>query len=150
MDTMIRLHHDFKEFLRLLEANDVKYLLVGGYAVGFYGYPRPTGDLDIWVARDRKNAEKLVVVLKDFGFASPDLSEELFTLDKSIVRLGVPPYKLELITHIDGVEFVKCYPKRVVSEIDGVSVSLIGLDDLKTNKKASGRAKDVNDLENLP
>src|SRR5688572_17444830 len=115
MDTTIRLHQDFKEFLRLLEANDVQYLLVGGYAVGFYGYPRPTGDLDIWVSRDKANAEKLVAVFRDFGFESPDLSAELFTLKKSIVRMGVPPYKLEIITHIDGVDFEECYPKRVMS-----------------------------------
>jgi hypothetical protein len=150
MDTTIRLHHDFKEFLKLLEANDVQYLLVGGYAVGFYGYPRPTGDLDIWVARDRTNAEKLVGVVRKFGFATPELSEEVFTLVKSIVRMGIPPYKLEIITHIDGVEFSKCYANRVISEIDSVRVSLISLGDLKINKKASGRAKDINDLENLP
>lgn len=149
MDTTIHLHHDFKEFLKLLEADEVEYLLVGGYAVGYYGYPRPTGDLDIWVSRTQSNAEKLVRVLNEFGFTSPDLTTELFTLEKSIVRMGVPPYKLEIITFIDGVDFRTCYSRRAVAAIDGIDVSVIGLDDLKINKRASGRAKDLNDLENL-
>ena len=149
MDTPIRLPRDFKEFLKLLEASDVRYLLVGGYAVGFYGYPRPTGDLDIWVSNDGENAGKLVAVLREFGFASPELSANLFTLDKSIVRMGVPPFKLEIITHIDGVEFESCYQRRNVALIDSVQVSVISLGDLKINKRASGRPKDIDDLDNL-
>lgn len=150
MDTTIRLHHDFKEFLRLLAANDVRYLLVGGYAVGFYGYPRPTGDLDIWVSNMVQNAEKLVLVLREFGFATPELTSGLFAQEKSIVRMGVPPFKLEIITFIDGAKFDECYSERNVAEIDGVSVSLISLRHLKINKQASGRPKDINDLNNLP
>ncbi len=149
MDTTTRLHHDFKEFLKLLEANEVEYLLVGGYAVGFYGYPRPTGDMDIWVPRSGENAQRLVSVLREFGFSSPDISPELFTLEKSIVRMGVPPFKLEIITFIDGVTFDECFENRNVREIDGVPVNLISLHHLKVNKKAAGRAKDINDLENL-
>lgn len=120
MDTTTRLHHDFKEFLKLLGANKIEYLLVGGYAVGFYGYPRPTGDMDIWVSRRRENAEKLVSVLKEFGFSSNDLSPDLFISKKSIVRMGVPPYKIEVITSIDGVTFAECYVQRNVAEIDGI------------------------------
>lgn len=149
MDTTTRLHHDFKEFLKLLEANEVEYLLVGGYAVGFYGYPRPTGDMDIWVPRSGENAQRLVSVLREFGFSSSDLSPELFTLEKSIVRMGVPPFKLEIVTFIDGVTFDACFEDRNVSEIDGVPVNLISLHHLKINKKAAGRPKDINDLENL-
>ena len=150
MATTTRLHQDFKEFLRLLEENDVEYLLVGGYAVGFHGYPRPTGDLDIWVSRSPENAEKVVATLARFGFASSEVTSQLFTLDKSIVRIGVPPYKLEIITSIDGVEFNKCYSSRVDADIDGVKVKVIDLANLKINKRASGRPKDINDLENLP
>jgi hypothetical protein len=149
MDTTIRLPEDFKEFLKLLEAAEVDYLLVGGYAVGYYGYPRPTGDIDIWISRARENAKKTISVLRDFGFASPDLSAELFTLEKSIVRMGVPPFKLEIITHIDGVEFDPCFDRRNSVEMDGCRVNVISLADLKTNKKAAGRAKDIDDLENL-
>ena len=104
MDTQIRLPNDFKEFLKLLTRNKVEYLIVGGYAVGYYGYPRPTGDMDIWVAHSRENAERLVTALNEFGFASPELSTDLFTKAKSIVRMGAPPFKLEIITYIDGVE----------------------------------------------
>lgn len=146
----IRLPEDFREFLRLLKEINVEYLLVGGYAVGFYGYPRPTGDMDIWVSNKQENAEKVNLVLNKFGFSSPELSAELFTLEKSIVRMGVPPFKLEIITFIDGVEFEKCYSEKTLAEIDGVEVDLISLENLKINKKASGKLKDLNDLENLP
>lgn len=149
MDTTIRLQEDFKVFLKLLEAFEVDYLLVGGYAVGFYGYPRPTGDIDIWISRSPENAKKVVAVLVEFGFSSPELSTELFTLEKSIVRMGIPPFKLEIITFIDAVLFDECFERKNLVEMDGCSVSLISLADLKINKKASGRPKDINDLENL-
>lgn len=146
----IRLPKDFREFLKLLGENEVEYLLIGGYAVGFYGYPRPTGDMDIWISNERKNAEQVCLVLDEFGFSSPELSAELFTLEKSIVRIGVPPFKLKIITFIDGVEFEKCFSEKVTAVIDSVEVNLISLENLKINKKASGRFKDLNDLENLP
>ncbi len=149
MDTTIRLQEDFKEFLKLLEAFEVDYLLVGGYAVGFYGYPRPTGDIDIWVSRSPENAEKIVAALDEFGFSSSDITAEVFTLDKSIVRMGIPPFKLEIITHIDGVEFDPCFGRKESVIIDGCRVNIISLADLKINKQASGRPKDMNDLENL-
>lgn len=149
MDTTIRLQEDFKEFLRLLEDESVKYLLVGGYAVGFYGYPRPTGDLDIWVSKTPDNAARLVAALDKFGFSSPELSIDLFTREKSVVRLGVPPFKLEIITDIDGVEFDSCFKRKESVELDGCRVTVISLADLKINKRSSGRPKDINDLENL-
>jgi len=149
MDTPIRLPEDFKEFLKLLEANDVEYMLVGGYAVGLHGYPRPTGDIDIWISNQPANAEKVVAVLRAFGFDSPDLSPNLFTLEKSIVRMGVAPFKIEVITHIDGVIFEGCYSRRLGWEIDGCKVRVINFEDLLTNKRASGRPKDINDLNEL-
>lgn len=149
MDTPIRLPEDFKEFLKLLEAKDVEYLLVGGYAVGLYGYPRPTGDIDFWVSNSPANAEKVTDVLRAFGFDSSELSAELFTLEKSIVRMGVAPFKIEVITHIDGVVFDSCYGRRLESEIDGRRVKVINLEDLLVNKRASGRPKDINDLLEL-
>lgn len=141
---------DFKEFLKLLNTQGVEYLLVGGYAVGHYGYPRYTADMDIWIASHPENARRIVAVLKDFGFATPELSPELFLKDRSIVRIGVPPMRIEITNYIDGVEFVACYPRRAVEVIDEVAINLISLDDLKTNKRASGRLKDLADLENLP
>jgi hypothetical protein len=133
----------------LLEANNVEYLLVGGYAVGVHGYPRPTGDMDIWVSRDPANAERVFETLVQFGFSSAELSVGLFKLEKSVVRMGVAPFKLEVITYIDGVMFGECYAKRLDTEIDGCKVKVISYTDLLLNKKASGRPKDINDLIEL-
>lgn len=105
----IRLPQDFKEFLRLLNAHEVEYLLIGGYAVGYFGYPRATADMDIWVAMNPANAERIVAVLKEFGFDVPDLSAELFLKEWRIVRLGVPPVRIEISTTISGVDFDECF-----------------------------------------
>ena len=145
----IRLPPDFKEFLKLLKEHNVRYLLIGGYAVGFHGYPRATADMDIWVAIHPENANRIVETLKEFGFDLPELSPHLFLEEKQIIRMGVPPVKLEICTSISGVEFEACYERRIVAELDGVEVNLIGFDDLKVNKKASGRSKDITDLEKL-
>src|ERR1700674_312824 len=144
-----RLAPDFKEFLLLLRSAKIEYLLVGGYAVGHYGFPRATVDLDIWVANHNENASRLVEALRKFGFDVPELSESLFQDPKHVVRMGVPPVRLEILSSIDGVDFQDCYPRREMAEIDGVEVDVISLADLKTNKRASGRHQDLNDLENL-
>ena len=143
----IKLPPDFKEFLKLLNSNKVEYLLIGGYAVGYHGYPRPTGDMDIWIARTRDNAQRVVEALAEFGFTCP---AELLLQENQLVRMGVPPFRIEILTTIDGVEFSDCYPARLQTLLDDAEVSLIGLSDLKVNKKASGRSKDITDLENLP
>ena len=148
MDSM-QLPDDFKEFLMLLNAEEVEYLLIGGYAVGHYGYPRATMDMDIWIASSAKNAKKVVGCLRQFGFAVAALKEELFRKPDQVVRLGKPPLRLELLTTISGVEFSQCYRKRNQTVIDGVNVSLIDLHDLKVNKRASGRPKDADDLRHL-
>lgn len=143
----IKLPPDFKEFLRLLNSKRVDYLLIGGYAVGYHGYPRPTGDMDIWIALTSKNAQRVVEALAEFGFTCP---AELLRQENQLVRMGVPPFRIEILTTIDGVEFSGCYAARLQTLLDGVEVSLISLSDLKVNKKASGRSKDITDLENLP
>ena len=146
----ITLPPDFKEFLRLLNAHSVEYLLIGGYAVGCHGYPRATNDMDIWIAIHPDNAERMVAVLHAFGFGTPNLSGDLFLQDHSIVRMGVPPMRIEVLTTISGVQFAACYAERIIAAIDGVDVNLISLQHLKTNKQASGRYKDLDDLEHLP
>jgi hypothetical protein len=133
----------------LLNLRKAEYLLIGGYAVGYYGYPRATADMDIWVARAPRNAAKLVQALRDFGFALPDLKPELFLRAGQIIRLGEPPLRIELLTSISGVEFEECYRTRTRARIDGLRVNLISLHHLKQNKAASGRAKDLADLERL-
>lgn len=148
MDEM-RFPDDFREFLRLLEEHDVEYLLIGGYAVGLHGYPRATHDMDIWLAMDPDNARKLVHVMTAFGFSS-DLSPDIFLDERCLIRLGVPPLRLELLTSIDGVEFETAYKRRVEREVSGIRIRLISLEDLRKNKRASGRHKDLADLEQLP
>jgi|SRR3990167_1942243 len=146
----IELPLDFKEFLNLLNAKGVEYLLIGGYAVGYHGYPRATNDIDVWIAIKPDNAERLVTVLREFGFDTPDLSTDLFLKENSIVRMGIPPMRIEMTTGISGVNFDECYAERVTAVIDGVPVKIISLRHLKINKKAAGRHKDLNDFENLP
>jgi len=146
----IQLPPDFNEFLKLLNEHNVEYLLVGGYAVGYYGYPRATADMDIWIAIKPLNAVKIVVALKEFGFDVPELLPELFLKEDQIIRLGVPPIRIEIATSLSGVSFEKCYAERLVDVLDGVPVNLISLENLKTNKKAAGRYKDLSDLEYLP
>lgn len=136
--------------MKLLNLNEVEYLLVGGYAVGYYGYPRATGDLDIWIAIHPRNAEKLFAVVKEFGFNVPELSVDLFVKENKIIRMGVPPLRIEIFTALSGVSFEECYAERTNDVIEGVEVNFISLPHLKHNKKACGRHKDLNDLENLP
>lgn len=142
-----RLPPDFKEFLSLLNSNKVEYLLIGGYAVGYYGYPRPTGDMDVWINRTPDNAQRVVHALREFGFDCPI---KLLVKENEVIRMGVPPFRLEILTTISGVTFSECYGARLQVVIDETDVSLISLPHLKLNKRASGRSKDITDLENLP
>jgi predicted nucleotidyltransferase len=145
-----KLPNDFREFLKLLNEHKVKYLLIGGYAVGYHGYPRATNDIDIWVENSEENANKLVKTVKAFGFTTPKLSSELFTIKKNIIRMGRTPMRIEIMLDIDGVEFTKCFKQKIIAYIDGIRVNIISLSDLKINKKASGRHKDLADLDYLP
>lgn len=146
----IELPQDFKEFLKLLTGKKIKYLLIGGYAVGYHGYPRATNDMDIWLAIDPATADQMVQVLKEFGFDTPQLSKELFLQENNIVRMGNPPMRIEILTSISGVNFDESFQQRIIDEIDGVQVNIINLEQLKINKKACGRHKDLDDIENLP
>jgi predicted nucleotidyltransferase len=145
---MVKLPQDFKDFLKLLNSKGVKYLVIGGYAVGYHGYPRATADIDVWIARTQDNAQKVTSALREFGFSQA--SEKQFLEPKRIIRMGRPPFRIEVLTDASGVEFETCFASKIVDEIDGVSVNIIALDDLRANKKATGRHKDLADLENLP
>ncbi|MFB6249635.1 MAG: hypothetical protein ABEL97_13805 [Salinibacter sp.] len=148
--TTTRLPTDFNEFLRLLAEHDVRYLIVDGYAVGYHGYPRATGDMDVWVNATPENAERLVVALREFGFDVPQLEPALFLEPDRVVRMGHPPLRIELLTSVSGVTFSECYSTREQDEIGETPVHIIGLGKLKENKRASGRNKDLDDLETLP
>ncbi len=147
---VIELPRDFSEFLRLLNDRQVRYLVIGGYAVGYHGYPRATNDLDVWIAIAPDNAARVVEALEDFGFGSAELTTDLFLKEDSIIRIGLPPMRIEILTTISGVSFETCYQDRVEGVFGGTEVTLISLDDLKRNKRASGRYKDLDDLEHLP
>ncbi len=145
----IPLPPDFSEFLRLLNEHEVRYLLVGGHAVGYHGHVRATADMDVWVSREPDNAARLVTVLERFGFASADVDPELFLEPDRVIRMGVPPIRIEIMTSISGVEFDECFADRVEAEWDDLTVNIISLPKMKINKKASGRLKDLSDLEAL-
>ncbi|MBN1663690.1 MAG: hypothetical protein JW943_08820 [Deltaproteobacteria bacterium] len=146
----IELHPDFKDFLKLLNSYNVKYLVVGGYAVGYHGYPRATGDMDIWIEVSELNSKKIALTFRDFGIPNEAISESFFLEANKIIRVGVPPVRLEVITGASGVTFNECYANREVVEIDGIPINLISLGDLKKNKSAAGRHKDMEDMEHLP
>ncbi|MCA9418523.1 MAG: hypothetical protein KC917_19765 [Candidatus Omnitrophica bacterium] len=146
----IGLPEDFKDLLKLLTSNKAEYLLVGGYAVTYHGYPRSTGDMDIWIPLQESNTRKVIQSLVEFGMSPENLSVDLFSQKDKIIRMGVPPLRIELLTGVSGVEFSDCYSRRVTVEEDGIPVCLISIEDLKKNKKASGRHKDLEDLERLP
>jgi hypothetical protein len=123
--------------------------VIGGYAVGYHGYPRATGDLDIWIATNEKNASKMVDALKEFGFDMPDLEKELFLKEEKVIRMGIPPMRLEILTSIDGVCFETCFKNRTIADIGSFKVNFISKDDLLVNKHASGRPKDLVDYDKL-
>ena len=144
------LSRDFKEFVALLNSHGVEYLVVGGYAVVMHGRPRYTGDLDIWVRSSPDNAARLMRTLNEFGFGELGLKEADFLKREHVVQLGYPPFRIDLLTDIDGVKFDAAWPQKQVVIHDGLNINLIGLSDLKKNKKATGRPRDIDDLENLP
>ncbi|MCB2022044.1 MAG: nucleotidyltransferase [Rhizobacter sp.] len=142
------LNRDFKEFAELLDARGVDYLVVGGYALAAHGHPRYTGDIDFWVRPEPDNLTRLLAALQDFGFGSLGLGVGDFAAD-TVVQLGQPPRRIDLLTAIDGVSFDACFARREIVDMDGVPLSIIGLEDFKANKRASGRLKDLADLESL-
>jgi hypothetical protein len=146
----IHLPPDFREFFRWLNLHEVEYLLVGGYAVGYHGYPRATMGIDVWIAATPENAQRVTAALEDFGFGSDVLVPGLFLQKDKIFRMGLPPMRIEILTSISGVAFNKAYEDRIEDELDGVPVKLINLHYLKLNKRAASRAKDLADLEELP
>jgi len=131
----------------LLRSHGVRYLLIGGHAVAYHGYPRATGDLGIWIAVDPDNAARTIGAIREFGFDAPQLSAGFFLEDRSMVRMGEPPLRIEVLTVVSGLDFEEAYSGRVSVSLDGEEVSLINLSDLLKNKRASGRPKDLADLD---
>src|SRR5258708_12207276 len=138
---------DFRELLESLNANGVRYLLIGGHAVGCYGYSRSTNDIDLFVACEIENGNKLVKGLAEFGFGSETLKPELFTAKDSLVIIGAEPLTVDFLNYLTGVEFETAFANRTLIDDDGLQISVIGLDDLIKNKLATGRHKDLADVE---
>ena len=147
---MEKLPRDFRDFLSLLNSHCVEYLLVGGYAVAIHGYTRYTGDIDIWIAVSDENAERVVATLKAFRFDLPELSAEFFLNPTRMTRLGREPVKIEILNSISGVQFSEATENAIHVVVDGITIPVISLADLRKNKLASGRSKDLADLDNLP
>jgi hypothetical protein len=143
------LNQDFREFIQSLNDNDVRFLIVGGYAVAFHGHPRYTKDLDIWIWVGEQNAENVIKALDQFGFSSLQLAPADFLDANLVVQLGYPPNRIDLIMGLAGVEFDACYRARVEEEVEGIVMPFIDIENLRKNKKASGRHQDMADLENL-
>lgn len=141
------LSRDFKEFIGLLNANAVEYLVVGGYALSAHGHPRYTGDLDIWMSAEAINIRRLLTALEAFGFASLGLKDADFTAPDAVIQLGFPPGRIDLMTGIDGVEFNACYSRRHEVKMGDVVLPIIHLDDFIANKRAVGRLQDLADIE---
>jgi hypothetical protein len=140
---------DFKELLELFNKHKVEYLIVGGYALAFHGAPRVTGDIDLFVRPTNENAARILAALDDFGFGSLDLSQEDFTTPGMVVQLGVPPVRIDIITHVSGVPWEKADTGKAAGFYGDVPVFFIGRDDFIANKRATGRIKDAADIEAL-
>ena len=138
---------DFKDLIRCLNSSDVRYLLVGGWAVGMYGNPRATKDIDFLVATDDGNLANLQEALRVFG--SPPVDMKHFKEKGRIIRMGSSPVQVDIINEADGIDINECYGRKEVVNFDGIDISVISRSDLIKNKKASGRTMDLADAEML-
>ena len=143
------LDKDFKEFIQLLNGHKVKYLVIGGYAVNFHGYPRYTKDIDFWIWLDKENVQHLLSVIKDFGFGSLGLTESDFLNPKNIIQLGQEPFRIDILMELEETDFDSCYLRKTQSTVDNVSIDFLHIDDLIAVKKIDGRFQDLADADNL-
>jgi predicted nucleotidyltransferase len=145
----MKLERDLREFIELLNARDVRYVIVGAFALAHYGRPRYTGDIDFFVESSAQNAERLSEVLDQFGFANVGVVKEDFTAADQVVQLGVEPHRMDLMTSISGVAFEEAWSTREYGDLDGLQVPYISRELLKRNKAAVGRKQDLADLDYL-
>lgn len=142
------LSQDFKEFIQSLNANEVRYLIIGGYALAVHGHPRYIKVLDVWIDRTEGNAERMVKALEEFGFGSLGLSCHDF-LEKQVIQLGYPPNRIDILTFASGLEFEASYENHITVLIEDTSVDFLSVSDLIRNKKSTGRYQDLADIEAL-
>lgn len=145
----MNLNNDFKEFIELLNGNEVRYLVIGGYAVSFHGHPRYTKDIDVWIDISDSNADRIMKSLDEFGFADVGIEKDDLLTEDRILQLGFPPHRIDIITSLLGVSFGECFANRVTASIGGTSVSFISREALIVNKQATGRPQDLADVDHL-
>lgn len=144
------LEKDFEDFIKLLNKHEVKYMVVGGYALALHGKPRHTGDLDIWIKVSEENAERLLIVIREFGLSSLGLQKEDFIEAGYVTQIGYPPLRIDILNSIDGVTFDEAALHMQSLQVeDGFIICYIGLADFLKNKKASGRKQDLADIKEI-
>lgn len=145
----IDLAKDFRDLLRAFVDHEVRFLVVGAYALAVHGRPRATGDLDVWVEPSATNADRVLAALREFGAPLHDLTRDDLARPGVVFQIGLPPLRIDILTQISGVEFSQAWPRRSEADFEGVGVAVIGRDDFLTNKRASGRPQDLVDVERL-
>lgn len=145
----MKLQSDLREFIGLLNSRKVDYLVVGGHAVAFHGYPRFTGDVDFFINATPENAGRVLQVLDDFGFGSLGLDVQSLTQAGKVIQLGRPPNRIDLLTSISGVAFEEAWEQRIAAELDGIPVHFVSKEALIKNKRAAARSKDLADVDAL-
>jgi len=146
---MLKVEKDFEEFIELLNRNNVKYMIVGAYALALYAKPRNTGDIDIFVQRDENNTEKILQVLIQFGFEGIGITRSDLLTEGKIIQLGVSPVRIDIMNSIDGINFSDAYPRIKKVNFGNTAANFISYEDLIQNKLSSNRKKDQADLEEL-
>jgi len=146
---VIVLEQDYKDLISIFIEEKVQFLLVGGYAVGLHGHPRVTKDLDLWICANSKNAPLVVESLAKFGAPMQDISAQDFEREGTIIQIGVEPVRIDLITKVAGINFEEAIQNVIIMKIENLDIPTISLQDLIKNKKASGRHRDLDDVESL-
>ena len=140
---------DFVDLLRAFVAADVRFLIVGAYALALHGRPRATGDLDVWIDATPENAGRVMRALRDFGAPMVDITERDFASPGVVYQIGVPPGRVDVLTDLTGLAFAEAWPDRVRQAFGDIEVDFIGRDAFLRNKRATGRPKDLGDIEGM-
>jgi len=143
------LNKDYKEMLQSLLRNEVRFLIVGAYAMAAYGYPRATGDFDIWVDNYEENSDKLYKALSDFGAPLDNITPKTFSQKDIVFQIGLAPWRIDILTDIDGINFTEAYESKQDIKLDGLVLPFISKDNLIKNKKSTGRDRDIIDAQFL-
>jgi hypothetical protein len=145
----VEIQQDFRDLLHLFNEQNVNYLVVGGYALAFHGAPRFTGDIDLWVRTSTENADKIINALNEFGFGSLGINKQDLTQDDQVLQLGYPPIRIDIMTSIDGVNFDEAFNNSLITNYGDIQIKIISKEDFIKNKRATGRYKDLADIEAL-